>query len=166
MPDEATPTNEPAHNPQIRIEHSDASLKWVLWILAGAIVAAVLIHVFVYLFFHRWQMQLTMERQPLTPLPLQSSPLPPEPVLEQISRLEQTRPPHAAQMAYHLDQLRQYGPSDEKGYVQIPIDRAIEQISGKLPSRPMPPQDTMRRSFGLVDYGEPNSGRVFRKGDR
>lgn len=166
MPNENTATNEPDRNPHVQIEHSDASLKWILRILAAAIVAAFLIHLFVYLFFRRWQMQLTMERKALSPVSAQKSQMPPEPRLEQIDQLENERPSHAAQTASYVDQLQRYGPTEDKGFVQVPIDRAIDRIQGKLPARSLPPHDVMRRSFGLVDHGEPNSGRLFRRGDR
>ncbi len=62
--------------------------------------------------------------------------------------------------------LNSYGPTTEEGFVHIPIERAMKMLENKLPARAEPPADQTRRSDGLVDSGEPNSGGIFRGGRR
>jgi hypothetical protein len=58
--------------------------------------------------------------------------------------------------------LDRYAPGDEKGYVQVPIDRAIEMLPERVKSRG--DEAAVRiKSDGLVDAGESNSGRVLRE---
>ncbi len=61
-------------------------------------------------------------------------------------------------------ELHNYGPAERSGYVHIPIERAMQLIPEKLPVRKdQPSDDQLRRQNGLVDDGEPNSGRMFRE---
>jgi hypothetical protein len=39
-------------------------------------------------------------------------------------------------------------------------------LENKLPARPAPSAEQERRSGGLVDAGEPSSGRLFQRGKR
>ncbi len=88
--------------------------------------------------------------------------------------------------------LNSYGPTGEEGFVQIPIQEAIRLTAAKLPVRTPPPSKrpsknnlgvfgggppsppaplpkgegryfrTSAKDRGLVDWGESNSGRMFR----
>ena len=59
--------------------------------------------------------------------------------------------------------LNSYGPTDEEGFVHIPIERAME-YAGRPSCRSARAVTTDRRGNdnGLVDAGESNSGRMFR----
>jgi hypothetical protein len=60
------------------------------------------------------------------------------------------------------DLLNRYGTTREEGFVHIPVGRAMTLLENKLPARKEPPAGQRRRGDGLVDGGEPNSGRLFR----
>jgi hypothetical protein len=157
---------EPQPNPNVRREPSDASLKWVLWILAAGILAAVLIHWGTWRLYGRFQERRAAERRPghaLSPGPDQ--PEPREPRLEQVDRMAGRAPDAVADAAAESDASR-YGPGDATGYVRVPIERAMDRLLGKAPVRSAPPPDQSRRAGGLLDAGEPNSGRAFRKEER
>ena len=59
--------------------------------------------------------------------------------------------------------LYSYGPTHDEDYVHVPIDEAMKQLANKLPVREAPSAEQARREGGLVDAGESNSGRMFRK---
>jgi hypothetical protein len=56
----------------------------------------------------------------------------------------------------------------ENGFVRIPIQQAMAWIvrTGKLPARQQSPASERRKENGLLDAGESNSGRMFRKEPR
>jgi hypothetical protein len=60
--------------------------------------------------------------------------------------------------------LRSLGPTADEGFVHVPIERAMALLADKMPVRPATPADQQRREGGLVDGGEPNSGRAFKRG--
>jgi hypothetical protein len=157
---------ESPHNSDVRREMSDASLKWVLGILAAGIVAAVVIHWGTYRLFERYERRIAAERKPGHALaPAAEQPAPPEPRLEQVDRLTGKAPDAVADMAAEQG-LNRYGPGDEPGFVRVPVERAIDRLAGRLPVRAAPPAEESRRAGGLLDAGEPNSGRVFRREER
>ncbi len=166
---DATPhPNGEVTNPGVRHERSDASLKGVLLTIAIAIVVGVGIHVGVYFFFRGYQEhQATIKKSafPLAPGP--DAPMPPEPRLEQVDRLADVETPDVhRRLSVKDEMLGRYGRTEEKGYVRIPIERAMGLLESKLPARPAPSADQERRSGGLIDAGEPNSGRLFQRGKR
>src|SRR5262245_8000459 len=137
---------ESLHNPDVRREPTDASLKWVLWILAAGIVAAVLIHWGTWRLFQRYQRSIAAERRPghaLSPTP--ESPEPREPRLEQVDRLSGRTPDIAADAATE-QALNRYGGGDEPGYVRVPIERAMDRLSENVPARSAPPPEQTRRA--------------------
>src|SRR5947207_15862039 len=94
---------EPQSNAEVRREPSDASLKWVLLILAAGILAAVLIHWGTWGLFEGFQRRIAAGRQPghaLSPGPAQ--PEPREPRLEQVDRMA-GRAPDAADATSEWD---------------------------------------------------------------
>ncbi len=52
--------------------------------------------------------------------------------------------------------------TSEKGYVQIPIDRAMELVVPRLKVRQPTAGPGATKDRGLVDGGESNSGRMLR----
>ena len=98
---------------------------------------------------------------PLAPHPL--SELPAKPRLDPLEKLSTD----VATRMYHrhdkmMEQLQSYGSTSDKDFVHVPIDRAIETLAGKLPVRKTSVKNSLQDN-GLVDSGEPNSGRLFRK---
>jgi hypothetical protein len=90
--------------------------------------------------------------------------LPPEPRLEQIDRLAKTPASNVSRWEQGEEkQLETYGPSDEKGFVHIPLDRAMKLLAGRLPTRKASDKPKFP-DRGLVDDGASNSGRMFRGG--
>jgi hypothetical protein len=148
----------------VRFEKSDASLPAILTIMGCAIVLAMLMHALLWVFFTSYGRQLDVARTsefPLAPTP--STALPPEPRLEQLDRLkgDAVVDVYARQRDKEVA-LKSYGKTEEVGYVHIPIETAMQHFAGKLPVRKEQPAGP-RRDLGLVDAGEPNSGRLLRK---
>jgi len=167
MPDELPQTDGQLVNPSIRSEKSDASFGWVLGLILGAMVLAVVIFFMVLVFFHGEEKLLADRRKATFPLaPTPSRTLPEKPHLEPLDRLEKiTSSDVAVREESKLTILRSYGPTPEKGYIHIPIDRAMQLTAGQLPVRKEPAdrQDLQWRENGLVDHGESNSGRMFKR---
>lgn len=155
-------------NPGVSHERSDASLRWVLLTIALAIVVGVAIFTGVYAFLRAYQAhQAKAKVSPFPLAPGTAAPLPPEPRLEQVDRLADVDTPDVHQrLSAKEDRLRRYGPTGEKGFVHVPIERAMGLLEKKLPARAAPSAEQERRSGGLVDGGEPNSGRLFQRGKR
>jgi hypothetical protein len=92
---------------------------------------------------------------------------PAEPRLEQIERVEG----NVSADVYHRMDVREealnsYGPlPHEPGYLHIPIDEAMRLLVAekRLPVRKGGPAEGDRRANGLLDWGESNSGRLFRE---
>jgi hypothetical protein len=154
-------------NPNVRREGSDASLGCVLIVIALILISGAVITSGVWQAFAWYEGRLTADRTAASPLaPGPSPPPPPEPRLEQVDRLGGRSPGGASAAATGERELNRYGGTPETGFVRIPIGRAMDLLADKLPARPAPPADDARRAGGLVDHGGPNSGRLFKKGDR
>jgi len=160
-------------HPSVRFEKTDASFPWVLGLLLGAMAFAAVVHYVILLFFYEYAgYQNAVKKSPF-PLAAESSkdlsrpPLPAQPRLEQVERVSDPEHPADAYagLAAKEDALNRYGTTGDKNFVHVPIQKAIEQLSNKLPSRPAPaeaqPKDQHKEN-GLVDSGESNSGRMFR----
>jgi hypothetical protein len=65
-------------------------------------------------------------------------------------------------VAVREERLNRYGDTNEPGFVHVPIARAMEFLVGKLPIRKQTNKDRSADA-GLLDAGEPNSGRRLRK---
>ncbi len=151
-------------HPEVRYDTSDASFRWVFAVVVGGVVVLGIMHVVIHSFYHSYgdyQDEIKKSRFPLAPGP--ATALPPEPRLEQLNRLQQVQRSNVYIREESREKiLSSYGP-DEAGYIHIPIDRAMDQLAGKLPVREQQPsEDQARRQNGLVDDGESNSGRIFR----
>ena len=153
-------------NPSVRSEKSDASFGWVLGLIIAAAVLGLVLFVVVWAFLRTSQRAADVARRspfPLAPAPSRS--LPPEPRLEQVDRLARIETPNVYERQLSKEEvLAGFGPTEDKGFVHIPIEKAMRLLppTGKLKSRPAPagPQE---RQNGLVDAGESNSGRLLRK---
>jgi hypothetical protein len=158
-----TPAGTP-ENPSVRYEPTDASFRWIMGIVLVSIILAALIEIGIAEF-----LRMTRARQdsikashfPLAKKP--SNTLPPEPRLEQLNRLEALES-HPNVKTTNENDLHQFGPTDQQGYVHIPIERAIELLPDRLPVRKDQPSEELRRhQSGLIGDGESNSGRLFRE---
>jgi len=166
MPEPTIERNgEPLH-PDVRYEHSDVSFPGIMTVLGVLMFCGVLNFFFVWLVFYRIGVQQDVVKKSPYPLALEPSEvLPREPRLEQVDRMAGIDKPNVyVRESDRLKVLDSYGPSEEDGYVHIPIERAMEMLADKLPARKEPPAEQRRRSGGLVDAGESNSGRMFRGG--
>jgi hypothetical protein len=159
MPDERHPDTR-TEEPTVRYERRDAPLRPVLIILAAAIGFAV-IHFWIVSWFMRRSeaRQAAIKRSDFPLAASQTRSLPPEPRLEMIDRLENDANIESRLLAQEKA-LHSYGPTQENGYVRIPIDEAMKRVAGQLPARE---ERTETRSNGLVDHGAPNSGRMLQR---
>ncbi len=170
MPEEIHETDHPTEHPDVRYERSDAAFRPILYILLGALAFGVVVQLGMSVWFHYlrdYQAEIKKSPFPLAPGP--SNALPRDPRLEQVDRLAGIETPNVFEReTANLRTLNSYGPTEDKGFVHIPIERAMQLILERqmLPSRPAPSAEQNRRSGGLVDSGEPNSGRMFREGGK
>jgi hypothetical protein len=160
------PDGQPEH-PEIRTEPTDVSFGWILAVLVAAGAIGLLIHLVVWRFFAQYrdyQAEIKTSDYPLAPGP--STALPREPRLEQIDRAEGIQRPNVyLREATRERELSRYGRLEgETDFVHIPIDRAMTLLAGegKLRARAEPGAGERSRQDGLVDGGEPNSGRLLR----
>jgi hypothetical protein len=150
-------------NADVRYERKDIRLRWLLALLAGG-CCFLAIHYYVTWRFFWWRAseQEATSESPYPTEPAISTKLPPEPRLEQLDRLAKVESSDVSKrLAAQQKTLDSYGPTAKKGFVHIPIREAIKATAGKLPVRQPSPGQTAKAS-GLIDSGEPNSGRVFR----
>jgi hypothetical protein len=157
---------QPKH-PEVRYERTDVQFGPILLVLVAAAGLAVIILLGLWWFFAGYQdYQARVKQSPYPLAPAPSTALPPEPRLEQLDRNAGVQRENVyVREATKEEQLRGYGPTSEEGFIHIPIDRAMDWLAEKkqLPARTAPPAERSRREGGLVDAGEPNSGRVFRR---
>jgi hypothetical protein len=166
---------EPAHhgdghleNPTVRFEPRDVDVGWVLLVLVVALILGVIVLAGVLQLFYEYRAyhaRIKASPFPLAPTP--SMDLPPEPRLEMLDLMEGIQRPNVYLRELTKEEvLNSIGPTSEEGFVHIPIDRAMSLLADKLPARAEPPPDQQKRGGGLLDAGEPNSGREFRRRPR
>jgi hypothetical protein len=151
-------------NPSIFYEHSDVKFGWILGLVVAAVIAAVIVLYVVYRFWLGYGSYEARVKRSAFPLATENGGLPPEPRLEQLNRLAGvTRSDVYLRLEAKEQLLHEYGPlPEEKGYVRVPIEQAMDYLAqdGRLPARP---QQIEPRQNGLVFGGGPNSGRLFRE---
>jgi hypothetical protein len=148
----------------VRYERSDASFRAILYILIGATAFAIVLFWSVAQFLHRYETYQAVIKRSANPLqPVPSDALPREPRLEQLNLLAGSdAESFLEQEAAKRATLQSYGPTPETGYIHVPIDRVMDYLASRLPAR----QEAARgahKANGLLDAGEPNSGRMFRE---
>ena len=165
MPDDIHEPRVPVNHPDARYEESDVNFRWIaaILIVATALTAITLYVIWVFFVdFRQYQSRIKESPFPLAPGP--STSLPAKPRLEQVERQAGIGEENAGVMKSSKEEtLSSYGPTRDKDYVHIPIDEAMKQLANKLPVRKPPSAAEARREGGLVDAGESNSGRIFRK---
>ncbi|MEN6452030.1 MAG: hypothetical protein ABFC96_16190 [Thermoguttaceae bacterium] len=155
--------NEPAEHAEARYERRDIRLGCLLAVMLVALCVVVSLGYGIWRFYW-WQADVHAEagRSPYPMAPPLSSRLPPEPRLEQLERMQGRERANLSKRLVDQERLlHSYGPTDEKGFVHIPIDEAIKYTADRLPVR-RTPQGRASHDEGLVDSGESNSGRMFR----
>ena len=151
--------DEPIEHPAARYERSDARFGWIMAVIVAAVCLAC-VHYYVmwsfYLDREQQQQAAKTSRYPLAPKPLTS--LPPEPRLEQLDRVSgiETRNTNRRELTSEQT-LAHYGPTAEKGYIHVPIERAMELVIPELPVRKQT-EEGPAKDNGLLDAGAPNSG--------
>jgi hypothetical protein len=89
--------------------------------------------------------------------------LPKEPRLEPLAAGQPNNAFHAIEQE-RLARLNSFGPTDEPGYVHVPIEYAMRRVESELQgSGSQPAAAANQKSKGLKYAGDANSGRVFRK---
>jgi hypothetical protein len=157
-------------HPGVRFEPSDVSARWIFSILAGAVIFAAVVELVVLAFFDSCRdhlAEVNRSHYPLAPEP--SINLPRGPRLEQVERLSGDKTANVyVREAAKLRSLDTYGPTETKGFIHIPIDRAMQIMVEKnmLKARPEPPPAERGRSEGLIDAGASNSGRLLKGGGK
>jgi hypothetical protein len=153
-------TDAPSEHASVRYEHADIRLGCLLAVIAfGVLTVAITIFAIGKLY---WFEAGAQEAEKRSAYPLVTSPtaaLPPQPRLEELNRMADVDDDE--RLKGQLEALRSGGPAEEKGFVHVPIEKAIQAVAGNLPVRKhaagFPADDS-----GLVDSGESNSGRMFR----
>jgi hypothetical protein len=165
MPDEIHHPDGRIEHPSVRYERTDASFGCILSILIAALIFGIVAFAGVRLFFdeyRNYQAEIKKSPYPLAPEP--STALPREPRLEQIDRLAEVETPNVHEREAAKEKiLNSYGATQESGFVHVPIERAMSLLADKLPVRAKPPANQTEHSNGLIDAGESNAGRVFRR---
>lgn len=170
----ATPVEKPPPEPEVirypdgriehpRVRHEPRDIPFG-WIFVFIVVLSCVATVHYYLVWRYLQAQMAgqdvVKRSPFPLAPTPSTKLPPEPRLEQLNRMSGVEESNVyARRAAAEKILHSYGPTEEKGFVRVPIQQAMEMVAGKLPARKDTPQ---ANADGLLDGGGPNSGRIFR----
>jgi hypothetical protein len=151
-------------HPRVRYETSDVRFHWVLLVLIAAVLIGAAVLFAVRLFLEDRQQRAEAMLRPRYPLAdQQSRTLPAAPRLEQLDRLAGIES-NSVQTSAGLNErlLGSYGPTPDEGYIRIPIERAIELVVPRLPLRKPSEEFDATKENGLVDSGEPNSGRLLR----
>jgi hypothetical protein len=152
-------------HPSVRREPRDVRAFWIVAVFsAGVILGAILLTVVWGLFEHgqRKQNEAKASRYPLAPEP--SLALPREPRLDPLNKTVGNKEADVyAREAANETRINTFGPSEEKGFVRIPIRDAIKLAVSRLPVRKQAPTDSAGKDNGLRDGGEPNSGRIFQE---
>jgi len=149
-------------HPRVRFERSDANFSPILIILIVVLGIATIHLASVWWFFRHYGVYEAAIKQSSFPLqPGPSDQLAAEPRLEPVNRLAAIEKGNVDVIEASRERiLNSYG-ALESGYVHIPIQRAMDVLANKLPAR-QKPAGSAQKENGLVDAGEPNSGRMFR----
>jgi hypothetical protein len=146
--------DEKTHD-DVKYEPKDIQLRWIVAMFAFLAVFVVGMS-FAMLKFYWYQEEA--ERKIKGSTEALAPALPPGPRLEQIDQLAGVEAANVdARLAAQEQKLNSSGPTDEKGFVHVPIQKAIEAVADKLPVRKQPPGKAGTRYGGAA-----NSGRMIR----
>lgn len=161
-PEEIRRPEGQVEHPRIHRERSDLSARLVYALLVVATCLAVVHYYLIWqMYWYKAAWQEEQKRPPYPASPLPAERLPAEPRLEQLDRLARADAADGyKRLAAKEWLLHRYGPREERGFVRIPIEQAMQIVADQLPVRAAGPPNP--HDQGLVDWGEPNSGRLFR----
>jgi hypothetical protein len=162
------PAPEPSVRPDVKFEGTDVSFRAVLiGAVVGCVVAAGIFLVVRVFFWTALDSVAAGQGGPSSDLERPPRGLPPEPRLEQLDRSAGTPASNVATWEIAKEKrIERYGPTDDKGFVRIPLQRAMDLAAGHLPIRKQdrqPKAGSPVKDRGLVDGGESNSGRMYRQ---
>ena len=152
-------------HPSVRSEPHVLPLGRIMATIVAVMVTGGILFYFVWIFFvarENQQLAVKASNYPLATAPRMQ--LPAQPRLVPLDRLtgNESANVYDRELAYE-NKLNSYGPTDEAGFVHIPIAEAIKMIVPKLPVRSSAAPLDSYKGDGLLDGGEPNSGRVYQK---
>jgi hypothetical protein len=152
-----------ADHPTVRYEHRDVRFPAVALVIVFAIICGAADFYAVWTIFQDRERDLHEQNVSRYLLDAESDRvLPVAPRLEQLDRLEGSRGDASNRQELSQEQLlATYDSTPEEGYIRIPIERAMDLVSGKLRSRSQ--GRPTGKDSGLVDAGESNSGRMLRE---
>ncbi len=140
-------------------EEKDIHLKPILALLIATGCVFAIMFAIDWYFFHA--VKRTEAQDKASPYPFApngASPLPRPPRLDQIDRMaDQPGQSYYDRLVEMERQLHSLGPTDEKGFVHIPIEQAMKEIVTRLPVRKEPPAEEAK----AVHAGGSNSGRML-----
>jgi len=152
-------------HPTVEREPRDVRFNRAIWVIVGALVIGAIQLWAVWCFYknrERHEERINASRYPLRKR--QTGDLPREPRLEQVDRLAGITGESVRRREISDDELlSSYGRTPDEGYIRIPIDKAMELVLDELHSRDQKQAPDQTKSSGLVNAGESNSGRLFRK---
>jgi hypothetical protein len=125
------------NNPDVRHEESDVRIKPIIWFGVWLAVAAVIIHIMLWVLFGYFDRREAKAETPPPALADERQPLPPEPRLQLApSEVGQTQPDLREHPLAELKTLKEeeerllttYGVDERTGAIRIPIQRAKELV--------------------------------------
>lgn len=134
-------------NPGIHYERKDLRLRWILALIAGVCCFAVFHYYATWrLMWWRENAARAVNQSPYRLAPTLSTKLPPEPRLEQLDRLAKIETSDVSRMLTDKEKiLNSYGPTEEKGFIHIPIQEAMKRVAGTLPVRESSSNETIQK---------------------
>jgi hypothetical protein len=152
-------------HPTIRRELTDVRFLPVFTVILGIVVLGAIIIYATWIVLHGLEPGISSFAH--SKRGTVDSTLPAEPRLEPLERLSGNESANAFDRQLAAERkLTSYGPTDEQGFVHIPIEQAIKLIVPKLPIRKTPACQGAGMDDGLLDGGGPNSGRIYREAIR
>ncbi len=152
-------------HPTVEREPRDVHFRRAMWVIAGALVIGAIELWAVWRFYknrERHEEQVNASHYPLRQR--QTGELPREPRLEQVDRLAGITGESVRRREISDDELLStYGLTPDEGFLRVPIDKAMQLVLKELHSRDQEQTSNETKSSGLVNAGESNSGRLFRK---
>jgi hypothetical protein len=155
-------------HPSVRSQPHVLSFRGIMAVIVAIVIAGAVISYVVWIFFidrEQRQQAANASNYPLSSVAEPS--LPTAPRLEPLDRLNANQSSNLYDRQFAAEKkLNSYGPADEPGFVHIPIRQAMKMIVSKLPVRSSDAASAPYKGGGLLDAGEPNSGRVFREASK
>jgi hypothetical protein len=140
--------NGPTEHPDVRYERKDIRFGPLLGVMAAAVCVLAAVGYGAWQFYW-WDagVEQAAKRSPYLVAPGLNDQLPPEPRLKELDRMAGVESADVRKrLAAQEKALRSYGPTDERGFVHIPIEQAIKAVAGNLPVRNQSPGPAAKQS--------------------